>query len=207
MTVDESDLRGDVYRLFKSYTALADEIADLGGSDKAFLRIQSDPRLRFQIAALLVPNHPYVEPRTVTVNYDDPRWDNIDPSRYHSVEGVVRTDFPIGDEVGNREISYHLILISYSSSDRYVLSKMKGMGCRQPSRAEAETIIESFTPEELKKHPIVGIIGPPVERAAGHEDREYRLCIRGNEDGLDLCWNFAGDTWRSNCLFIAVCEP
>jgi len=206
MAINESDLGGEVYRLFKSYTALADEVADLGGSDEAFLRILTDPKLRHQIGILLVPDHPYAEPRTVTVNYNDPCWGTIDPSRYHRVIDVVQTDFPVGDEEDDREISYHLIPIGHSSSDEYVLSKMEGMGCRQPSRAEAETIIRSLSSEELEEHPVIGIISPPVERAAGNEDREYRLCVRGNEDGLSLCWNFAGDTWRNNCLFIAICE-
>lgn len=139
--------------------------------------------------------------KTVTVNYDDPQWQTIDGSRYAYVGDVKPKDYPIGGK-GTKPIKYRLIEIDHDPLDDEVLAKMAELNCRQPDRAETETIIRGFTSDQLRAHPVIGLIGPAEER----NGNLYRAYVRGHEYGVDLYWNWAGPRWDRLCRFVAVCK-
>ncbi|MFH0853097.1 MAG: hypothetical protein V1853_01715 [bacterium] len=138
---------------------------------------------------------------TATVNYDDPQWRTIERSRYANMSDVKPKDYPVGGK-GSKPIKYRLLEFDHDPLDDEVLAKMAEMNCRQPDRAESETIIRSFTAEELRAHPVIGLIGPAVKRN-GNLLRAY---VDGYENGVNLVWSWTGKRWSRYCHFVAVCK-
>lgn len=136
---------------------------------------------------------------TVTVNYDDPQWQTIDGSRYAYVCNVKPSDYPVSGK-GTKSIQYLLLEFDHDLPDDEVLAKMAELNCRQPDRPEAETIIRGFTSTELRAHPVIGLIGPAVDRR-GSLDRAY---VYGSGRGVVLGWGWTADRWGQRCRFAAI---
>lgn len=140
--------------------------------------------------------------KTITVNYNDPQWQTIDNSRYAYVGDVRQQDYPIRG-TGTKDIEYVLLEFESDPNDDEVIARMKELNCRQPDRAEAGTVIRSFTSEQLYDHPIIALVGLAVQRY-GVLGRAY---VSGCGDGVRLDWGWTEGRWSQDCRFLVVCKP
>lgn len=131
------------------------------------------------------------------VDYDAYR--TIDRSRYAYIGDFTISDYP-ETETGTKPVRFRELEFDHNPTDDEVLAKAKQENCRQPSRAEAETRIRRYTPEQLREHPRVGLIGPAVDRACGLS----RACVYGGGDGVRLYWRWARLPWPRFCRFVVV---
>lgn len=131
------------------------------------------------------------------VDYDAYR--TIDRSRYAYVGDVTTRDYP-ETETGTKPVRFRELEFDHNPTDDEVLTKAKQENCRQPSRAEAETRIRRYTPEQLREHPRVGLIGPAVDRRG----RPHRAYVHGHEDGVHLGWYWTQGPWPQYCRFVVV---
>ncbi|MBI4426177.1 MAG: hypothetical protein HY567_01235 [Candidatus Kerfeldbacteria bacterium] len=137
----------------------------------------------------------------MTVNYDDPQWSTIDRDRYAYVGDVKVKDYPI-TEKGTKPVRFRLLEFDHDPLDQEVLDRMAQLNCRQPDRAESETVIRRHTSEQIREHPVIGLIGPAVQRGGGL-DRAY---VFGDEVGVKLYWDWTDFQWGRYCRFVAVCK-
>lgn len=131
------------------------------------------------------------------VDYDVYR--TIERDRYDYVGDVSIGDYP-ETETGTKLVKFRELEFDRYSTDDEVLIKAKQENCRQPSRAEAETRIRRYTPEQLRKNPRIGIIGSSVDR----DGDLCRACVHGDGEGVDLYWGRAADLWAHFCRFVFV---
>lgn len=131
------------------------------------------------------------------VDYDAYR--TIDRSRYAYVGDVTISDYP-ETESGTKPVRFRELEFDHNPTDDEVIAKSKQENCRQPSRAEAETRIRRYTPEQLREHPRDGLIGPAVRRSG----RLDRACVFGDGDGVRLGWRWAQGPWGLGCRFVVV---
>lgn len=131
------------------------------------------------------------------VDYDSFR--TIDRDAYAYVGDVTIADYP-ETETGTKPVRFRELEFDHNPTDDEVLAKAKQENCRQPSRAEAETRIRRYAPEQLREHPRVGLIGPAVRR---HDDLG-RACVDGSGDGVRLAWRWTQGPWGRYCRFVVV---
>lgn len=134
------------------------------------------------------------------VDYDAYRM--IERDAYAYVGDVTIRDYP-ETETGTKLVRFRELEFDHNPTDDEVLAKAKQENCRQPSRAEAETRIHRYTPEQLREHPRVGLIGPAVSRDGGL----CRACVNGFEGGVRLGWDWARGPWGRLCRFVVVEIP
>jgi hypothetical protein len=136
------------------------------------------------------------------VDYNDPQWRRIDGSRYAYVGDVTVDNYP-NIETGKKLVRFRELAFDHDPTDEEILVKTEQEGCRQPSRAEAETVIRKrYTCEQLAQHPRIGLIGAAVE-CHGDLDRAY---VYGDEDGVNLDWDWTGLRWNRDCRFLVACK-
>jgi hypothetical protein len=145
--------------------------------------------------------HQPAEIFNLPVNYDDLAWQTIDRSRYMFVGDVTVNDYPV-TETGTKSVRFRLFDFDHESSDQEVLTLATQLNCRQPNRAEAETVIRRYTSEQLREHPVMGLVGSGV-RCDGKPSRAY-VCGYGH--GVDIGWGWTDDHWDQNYLFVFVCR-
>lgn len=131
------------------------------------------------------------------VDYDAYR--TIERSRYAYVGVVTIADYPEA-ETGTKPVRFRELEFDHNPTDDEVLAKAKQENCRQPSRAEAETRIRRYTPEQLREHQRVGLVGPAVNRRG----RLVRAYVYGYEGGVHLDWILAQAPWDRYCRFVVV---
>lgn len=184
--------------LFEIVKAEAEEVYALGGTDDDIRRILVDKELRRARAELLVRNGG-TEMYELPVDYDAFR--TIRRDRYAFVGDVTISDYP-ETETGTKPVKFRELEFDHDPTDQEVLDEAKRRNCRQPSRAEAETAICRYTPEQLREHPRVGLIGPAVRRVGDLR----RACVSGGGDGVRLGWDWAERRWARRCRFVVVCK-
>lgn len=141
------------------------------------------------------------ETYTATVNYDDPQWRTINHDYYAYVGNVTVADYPV-TETGTKKIHFRELEFEYNPTDQEVLDRMAELNCRQPNRAEAETVIRGYTTKQLRDHPRIGLIGPAVPRRGCLR----RACVDNHGPGVRLHWHWTGARWVRLCRFVAVCK-
>lgn len=142
------------------------------------------------------------EAYTRDVDYEDPCWKTIDHSRYVYDGDVMPSDYP-ETETGKKPVRFREIWFDHDPTDDDVLERMAALNCRQPSRAEVETVIrEKYSSEELGRNPRIGLIGSAVGRSGGLS----RAYVRGGGDGVRLRWRWIGGRWLRVCRFVVVCK-
>lgn len=144
----------------------------------------------------------FIETYIEEVDYNDPQWRTIDGSRYAYVGDVGVDNYP-NAEMGKKPVRFRELAFDHDPTDGEVLAKAEQEGCRQPTRAEVETVIRRrYTSNQLRKNPRIGLIGPAVERYGSLN----RACVDGDGDGVDLDWDWADRRWDQVCRFVVVCK-
>ena len=136
------------------------------------------------------------------VDYDDPQWRTIDRSRYAYIGDVTVDNYP-DKETGKKQVRFRELAFDHDPTDKEVLAKAEQESCRQPTRAEAETVIRRrYTSCQLGEHPRIGLIGPAVRRGGGLG----RAYVYGLEHGVRLVWDWTDSLWLQRCRFLVVCK-
>ncbi len=106
--------------------------------------------LRKRVEALVIAQEGASDVYELEVNYDDPQWQTIDSERYAFVGDVTVKDYPV-NEKGTRKVQIQELVFDHDPTDQEVIDRMEQIGCRQPNRAEIETVIRKrYTSEQLK---------------------------------------------------------
>lgn len=196
MAREKSELKSGMGKAMETFIALVQEVEDIGGSDENIRQIKTDESLRRQIADLIVGTYEQ------EVNYDDSQWKTIQRDGYAYVGDVTVDDYP-ETQTGKKKVRFREVWLDHDPLDDEVLQLAKQIKCRQPSRAESETVIRKrYTKEQLAKNPRIGLIGPAVQRRGGLR----RAYVRGDGGGVGLHWCWTEDRWFRGCRFILVCE-
>lgn len=196
MAREKSELKSGMGKAMETFIALVQEVEDVGGSDEDTRRIKTDATLRRQIANLIVGTY------ELEVNYDDPQWKTIQRDRYAYVGDVTAADYP-ETQTGTKKVKFREVWFDHDPLDEEILQLAKQIKCRQPSRAESETVIRvRYTKEQLAKNPRIGLIGPAVQRGG----LLVRACVRGLGGGVSLLWRWTEGQWPRRCRFLLVCE-
>lgn len=196
MAREKSKYKSGINKAARAFTKLIEAVEDAGGGDENIACIETDESLRRQIADLIVGS--YEE----EVDYDDPQWKEIDRSRYAFVGDVTAADYP-ETQTGKKKVRFREVWLDHDPLDDEILQLAKQIKCRQPSRAESETVIRKrYTKDQLAKNPRIGLIGPAVQRDGSLD----RACVSGVGGGVDLRWLWTESQWSQHCRFILVCE-
>ena len=136
------------------------------------------------------------------IDYNNPRWNRIDSSQYAHIEDITVENLP-NLEIGKKSIGFREFSFEHQPSDEEILERFNKEDCRQPTRAEVETIIRKrYTLKQLAKNPVIGLIGPVIQRN-GFLDR---ACVYGYGAGVALIWHWTNNRWFRRYRFIAVCK-
>lgn len=128
----------------------------------------------------------------VEVDYDDPAWRKNDRNADMAYFALHQN--------GIKPVWYRLLDFGYSPYDDEVIATMAEWDCRQPDRAEAETIIRRFTDDTLWAHPVVGLIGPAVRGDNGL----FRGYVVGSGGRIRLTVDRADRRCDQRCRFVAI---
>lgn len=187
---------------FEFIKALAEEVYALGGTDDHIRRALRERQLLRDFAKTLVVPTGVGEVYEQDVDYDDPCWKTIDRERYAYVGDVKPSDYP-ETETGKKSVRFREIWFDHDPTDDEVLECMTAINCRQPSRAEVETVIrEKYSSEELGRNPRIGLIGSAVGRSGGL----HRAYVNGLGGGVELSWDWTDVRWDRDCRFVVVCK-
>lgn len=180
------------------FTFLTEEVKKRGGIDDDIHRLtRPDGRATIEAMADLIVGT-YEE----EVNYDDPKWKTIDRSRYAYIGEVTADDYP-ETQTGIKKVRFREVWFDHDPLDEEILRLAEQINCRQPSRAESETVIrQRHTREQLAENPRIGLVGPVVGRLG----RLRRAYVFGYGFGVDLGWSWTGSRWNRHCRFVLVCK-
>ncbi len=115
---------------------------------------------------------------------------------------VYELDVDYGDGRGVQRVRFRELAFDHNPLDDEVLARAEQLDCRQPEEVEARKAVSRYTPDQLREHPRVGLIGPAVQRD-GHLGR---ACVLGDGLGVDLVWLWAGGRWDRRYRFVVVCK-
>lgn len=136
---------------------------------------------------------------TVSVNYEDPRWAEIQRDSYTYVNPDLKySHFPIGGH-GAMEVAMEYVTFDHEPTTQEALDEIKRRGLRRPDRAEAESFLDQH-PEEQKKFPVIGLCGSVVDRRG----RRNVACVNACEGERNLYFYWLLNRWYQFCRFLAV---
>ena len=134
----------------------------------------------------------------VSVNPTDPRWREIDHTKYVYVNDVLTVDdFPISSS--ESEVTMQYVTFDHEPTTQEVLDEFERRGLKRPDRAQVESFHDQH-PEEREKYPVIGLVGSVTGRR-GHQSVAY---VYANSRGVDLYWSRLDYGWRQRCRFLAV---
>lgn len=137
---------------------------------------------------------------TLGVDKDDPRWRQLDRAGLAVIQEVSPEDYPV-EGSGIIQVDYRYLVFSWAPNDDDVLREARHVGCRRLDRAELMTFVETNPGEQLKG-PIVGIVGPIVDRG-GERRRAY---VNAHPRGVSLIWRSTEKRWPMHARFIVALQ-
>ncbi len=205
MARDKSEFKSGINKAARTFTALIEAVEDLGGNDEHIRRIETDAKLRRELAVLIVGQNAngtgLGDTYTVTVDLDKKLKAMIEAGRYDWTNSdITDKHFPIE---GSGQSQVEIILRHYDKvmSTDAVLADLDQNGLRPATIAELLALgADPKTRDLQREFPIIAL-GSVWQRLYGYRYCPY-LYRNGSKRHLRLDWIVSD--WREICRFAAV---
>ncbi|MFH1426053.1 MAG: hypothetical protein ABIG66_01320 [Candidatus Kerfeldbacteria bacterium] len=135
----------------------------------------------------------------LVVNYEDPRWQEIDSESYAYIsEGATVDHFPVLGK-GEVEVEFDIHQFDHEPTTTEIIEWQNENGYRPADRAETETYLDVHK-AACQQNPIVGICGKESEGSGVRRIGE----VSGHRNGRLLNIRHFHYEWLQFCRFIRV---
>lgn len=205
MARDKSELKSGMGKAMRSFSALIEEVEDLGGSDEHVRKLETDAVIRRTIAKLLIgeTTNGLGDTPTVTIDRDKKLKAMIEAGRYDWTNSdITDKNFPV-EGSGTEDVEVILRHYDKAMTTDAVLADLDQDGLR-PMRIEELLALgaDTKTRDLQRQFPIIAL-GSVWQSLDGGRDVPC-LFRRGSYRSLYLSW--LGNDWCEICRFGAVCK-